>query len=62
MVDTRDSKSRAKQRGGSRSWNWNKFGSGSRNLSDLLYLISFHPGKAIFFSTMSLSFDPIVFR
>ncbi|KAL3613104.1 hypothetical protein CASFOL_042934 [Castilleja foliolosa] len=72
MVDTRDSKSRAKERGGSsplqgiilncslneqfnkrsriesvliyrfdpRSWNCNKFGSGSRNLGDLLYLMN----------------------
>ena len=54
MVDTRDSKSRAKERGGSSpriesvyqyrfdpsSWNWNKFGSGSRNLGDLLYLMN----------------------
>ena len=47
MVDTRDSKSRAKERGGSSplqgiilkcSLNWNKFGSGSRNLGDLLFL------------------------
>lgn len=42
MVDTRDSKSRAKERGGSSPLqgiilNWNKFGSGSRNLGDLLY-------------------------
>ncbi|KAJ0010937.1 hypothetical protein Pint_34151 [Pistacia integerrima] len=55
MVDTRDSKSRAKERGGSSPlqgiilrmldlgsiyWNWNKFGSGSRNLGDLLYLMN----------------------
>lgn len=43
MVDTRDSKSRAKKRGGSSPLQgiilkWNKFGSGSRNLGDLLYL------------------------
>jgi hypothetical protein len=45
MVDTRDSKSRAKERGGSSPLqgiilNWNKFGSGSRNLGDLLYLMN----------------------
>ena len=45
MVDTRDSKSRAKERGGSSPlqgiiWNWNKFGSGSRNLGDPLYLMN----------------------
>ena len=45
MVDTRDSKSRAKERGGSSPLqgiilNWNKFGSGSRNLGDLLYLMT----------------------
>ncbi|CAN6880645.1 unnamed protein product [Brassica oleracea] len=45
MVDTRDSKSRAKKRGGSSPLQgiilkWNKFGSGSRNLGDLLYLMN----------------------
>ena len=45
MVDTRDSKSRAKERGGSSPLQgiilkWNKFGSGSRNLGDLLYLMN----------------------
>jgi hypothetical protein len=45
MVDTRDSKSRAKERGGSSPLqgiilNWNKFGRGSRNLGDLLYLMN----------------------
>ncbi|KAJ0009725.1 hypothetical protein Pint_34148 [Pistacia integerrima] len=45
MVDTRDSKSRAKERGGSSPLqgiilSWNKFGSGSRNLGDLLYLMN----------------------
>ena len=45
MVDTRDSKSRAQERGGSSPLQgiilkWNKFGSGSRNLGDLLYLMN----------------------
>lgn len=66
MVDTRDSKSRAKERGGSSplqgiilrmlieqfnkrariesvllsELSWNKFGSGSRNLGHLLYLMN----------------------
>ncbi|KAG6750211.1 hypothetical protein POTOM_047303 [Populus tomentosa] len=39
MVDTRDSKSRAKKRG-DLLLNWNKFGRGSRNLGDLLYLMN----------------------
>ncbi|CAF2381225.1 unnamed protein product [Brassica napus] len=46
MVDTRDSKSRAKKKSGGSSplqgiiLKWNKFGSGSRNLGDLLYLMN----------------------
>nr|VDD65695.1 unnamed protein product [Brassica oleracea] len=46
MVDTRDSKSRAKKKRGGSSplqgiiLKWNKFGSGSRNLGDLLYLMN----------------------
>lgn len=50
MVDTRDSKSRAKKRGGSSPLQgiilkWNKFGSGSRNLGDLLYLLYLMNGE-----------------
>ena len=45
MVDTRGSKYSAKKRGGSSPLQgiilkWNKFGSGSRNLGDLLYLMN----------------------
>lgn len=43
-----------------RSWNWNKFGSGSRNLGDLLYLMkgesalkssALHPPPRVYAST-----------
>ncbi|KAJ6948706.1 hypothetical protein NC651_002887 [Populus alba x Populus x berolinensis] len=39
MVDTRDSKSCAKEHG-DLLLNWNKLGCGSRNLGELLYLIN----------------------